>query len=148
MSDQTASLYDRLLRPLSPYGDVPGHLPSYRLFARVNDDRFHGIPRIACMGVWAVIGAGLTCVFWLMLRAPYPAAFGAMAFMLGLKIEHVAFGPRYKVDVLDWLCDVGSWGTAGAYTASHLLQHTSPDWRVYAALAALWGITYPWSTPK
>jgi hypothetical protein len=54
MSIRTA--YTALLAPLSPYRDTP-NMPNWGLWHRVNDDHGKNIPRIACMAVWALIGA-------------------------------------------------------------------------------------------
>jgi hypothetical protein len=152
------TLYERSLAPLSPYRGTP-NMPNWSLWHRVNDDGTHGIPRIACMAVWAPIGAAMAgapiafmiAYFGGYYRFPGLAGFGliiAALGMLALKVDHVEFAPHYHVDPLDWICDAACWGMAGAYTVAELLTHHPFDWRVYLALFALWLLTYPWSTPR
>jgi hypothetical protein len=151
MSIRTA--YTVLLAPLSPYRGTP-NMPNWGLWHRVNDDARHGIPRIACMAVWAPLGAlfvgGLAVVDWTLHRHSGLSllAGAAIALMFAWKMIDTVIGPKYKPDPLDWLCDAGSWGTAGAYTAAALLAHAPLDWRVYAVLTVLWLISYPFSTPR
>lgn len=138
-------LYTRLLSPLSPYRDTP-NMPNWGLWHRVNDDRTHGIPRIACMAVWSLIGAGVAGVLVLLHVGPHPVA-GAFSAMLALKVVGM-IRHGYGFDPLDWTCDAGCWGPAGALAIVSILNRSPPDWRVCAGLAVLWLATYPFSTPR
>jgi hypothetical protein len=151
MSIRTA--YTALLAPLSPYRDTP-NMPNWGLWHRVNDDHGKNIPRIACMAVWALIGAVAVAVMVTLdhllppMRSPTHHTVVAVLFMMSWKILDVFTGPKYKPDPLDWTCDVICMGGAASYSVAHILAHSPLDWRVYAVLTVLWILTFPWSTPR
>jgi hypothetical protein len=156
---------DRFLRPLSPYRGArrPNGaylLPDTRLLSRACDEqhlRWIGVadwsgPRVLTQAMWmpvGYIGARLS-------NAPL-----SIAGMTAYNVSRALIIPGYHIDPLGYAAGIGSWGIYGASLGAH---HHSIDsradtdrvggtsrhalqWHLPAALAAVWLITFPWSTP-
>ena len=127
------------------------HGPDYNLLVRRNDGRVHGIVRLGFHASWALFAAALTAVLGaaspsLAVRHPLLTATLGVTPLLLVKIGDVIAG-LYRADPLDWLCDVGAWGSAGALLVAQLMLHASITPIVWLGLAIVYLLTYPWATP-
>ncbi len=144
--------YERFMLQFSHYE------PEYSLIRIVKDGVLRG-PRLLIWAQWALYAAAIET----MLLAISIAGFGvypplldlwlaAVLPLLAKKVWAVVWyaAPRplwHRPDPLDWLCDVGAWGSLGALLICQLLGGYHVSWMAYAAIVALFAITYPWSSP-
>ena len=138
-------VYERLLKPYAVWG------PDYNLLHRRDDGRTHGVARLGFHASWAVYGAVLTMGLALVrpsfaIAHPLVPAIGAVVTLFLFKIMHVLNG-TYRADPLDWCCDVGAWGSAGALLTAQLVLHAHVSLWVWPALLVLYLLAYPWATP-
>lgn len=136
--------YITMLERFSPYRGTP-NMPNWGLWHRVNDDYAKDVPRIAVMIVWALIGA-LPSISSIVFHFGHPMI-SAFIVLAGIKVAEMKLS-GYSFDPLDWLCDAGAWGLAGAYFAANAMSYTIGRTDVYMALLVLWLICYPFSTPR
>lgn len=129
------------------------HGPDYNPFHNANDGKARGVSRILLHASWAGFAAAICAALTLIgprivHDLPYAPVVAALAILLAIKISHVLDG-TYRADPLDWLCDVGAWGTAGALLAARLLigAPAHPPAIIWPALLILYLLTYPWATP-
>src|SRR3954470_23666632 len=136
--------YERLMVPIAIHG------PDYNLLVRRNDGRAHGLARLAFHASWALYAAAIVALFagvapHVARAHPIIAAAAAVSILLSLKVSHVLAG-IYRPDPVDWACDVGAWGTAGALAIAQLLLGAGVPWVTWPVLGALYLFSYPWAT--
>ncbi len=143
--------YERLFRRVAHYE------ADYSIFG-IRRDGVLRAPRILLWAQWALYSGALAS-FWLILGSAIDVHWSLPLLVVlstlplwARKISSVLDTPAprplwHQCDLLDWFCDVGAWGTAGALVVAQLLGGYPVSPIAYASVFVLWLLTFAWSSP-